>query len=112
MREGSNTARRQCSAWDVELSAIRRAKVLIRLFPGADGINELAQSVRYVCDRCWFTAVEHRTHLLTYSVQFYRQTRVKRQLGLYHVHIVHSGVGTGGSGGSMNRGRRAPGAPE
>ena len=28
MREGSNTARRQCSAWDVELSAIRRAKVL------------------------------------------------------------------------------------
>ena len=28
MREGSNTARRQCSAWDVELSAIGRAKVL------------------------------------------------------------------------------------
>ena len=28
MREGSNTARRQCCAWDVELSAIRRAKVL------------------------------------------------------------------------------------
>jgi len=28
MREGSNTARRQCSAWDVELSVIRRAKVL------------------------------------------------------------------------------------
>ena len=28
MREGSNTARRQCSVWDVELSAIRRAKVL------------------------------------------------------------------------------------
>ena len=28
MRQGSNTARRQCSAWDVELSAIRRAKVL------------------------------------------------------------------------------------
>jgi len=28
MREGSNTARRQCSTWDVELSAIRRAKVL------------------------------------------------------------------------------------
>ena len=28
MREGSNTARLQCSAWDVELSAIRRAKVL------------------------------------------------------------------------------------
>ena len=28
MREGSNTARRQCSAWDVELSAIRRAKIL------------------------------------------------------------------------------------
>ena len=25
MREGSNTARRQCSAWDVELFAIRRA---------------------------------------------------------------------------------------
>ena len=28
MSEGSNTARRQCSAWDVELSAIHRAKVL------------------------------------------------------------------------------------
>jgi len=28
MREALNTARRQCSAWDVELSAIRRAKVL------------------------------------------------------------------------------------
>ena len=28
MHEGSNTARRQCSAWDIELSAIRRAKVL------------------------------------------------------------------------------------
>ena len=28
MREGSNTARRQCSAWDIELSTIRRAKVL------------------------------------------------------------------------------------
>ena len=28
MREGSNTARRQCRAWDVELSAIRRATVL------------------------------------------------------------------------------------
>jgi len=28
MREGSNTARRQCSAWNVELSAIRRAKIL------------------------------------------------------------------------------------
>jgi len=28
MRKGSNTAQRQCSAWDVELSAIRRAKVL------------------------------------------------------------------------------------
>ena len=28
MREDSNTARRQCSAWDVKLSAIRRAKVL------------------------------------------------------------------------------------
>ena len=28
VREGSNTARRQCSAWDVELSEIRRAKVL------------------------------------------------------------------------------------
>jgi len=28
MGEGSNTARRQCSAWDVELSATRRAKVL------------------------------------------------------------------------------------
>ena len=28
IREGSNTARRQCSAWDIELSAIRRAKVL------------------------------------------------------------------------------------
>jgi len=28
MREGSNTARRQCSAWNVELSAIRKAKIL------------------------------------------------------------------------------------
>ena len=28
MREGSNTARRQCSAWNVELSGIRRAKIL------------------------------------------------------------------------------------
>jgi len=28
MREGSNTARRQCSAWNDELSAIRRAKIL------------------------------------------------------------------------------------
>ena len=28
MREGSNTARRQFSAWNVELSAIRRAKIL------------------------------------------------------------------------------------
>jgi len=28
MREGSNTARRQCSAWDVKLSAIHREKVL------------------------------------------------------------------------------------
>jgi len=28
MREGSNTARRQCSVWNVELSAIRRAKIL------------------------------------------------------------------------------------
>ena len=28
MREGSNTARRQCSAWNVELSAVRRAKIL------------------------------------------------------------------------------------
>ena len=28
MREGSNTARRQCSAWNVELSAIRRVKIL------------------------------------------------------------------------------------
>jgi len=28
MREGSKTTRRQCNAWDVELSAIRRAKVL------------------------------------------------------------------------------------
>jgi len=28
MREGSNTAQRQCNAWDVEMSAIRRAKVL------------------------------------------------------------------------------------
>jgi len=28
VREGSNTARRQCSAWNVELSAIRRAKIL------------------------------------------------------------------------------------
>ena len=28
IRKGSNTARRQCSAWDVELSAICRAKVL------------------------------------------------------------------------------------
>ena len=28
MREGPNTAQRQCSAWNVELSAIRRAKVL------------------------------------------------------------------------------------
>ena len=28
MRKGSNTARRQCSAWDVELSPIRRANVL------------------------------------------------------------------------------------
>jgi len=28
MRKGSNTARRQCRAWKVELSAIRRAKVL------------------------------------------------------------------------------------
>jgi len=28
MREGSNTARRQCSAWNVELPAIRRAKIL------------------------------------------------------------------------------------
>ena len=27
-REGSNTARRQCSAWNVELSTIRRAKIL------------------------------------------------------------------------------------
>ena len=28
MREGSNTARRQCRAWNVELSAICRAKIL------------------------------------------------------------------------------------
>ena len=28
MREGWNAARRQCNAWNVELSAIRRAKVL------------------------------------------------------------------------------------
>ena len=28
MHESWNTARRQCSAWDVELSAIRRANVL------------------------------------------------------------------------------------
>jgi len=28
VREGSNTAQRRCNAWDVELSAIRRAKVL------------------------------------------------------------------------------------
>ena len=28
MREGSNTARRQCGAWNVELSAIHRAKIL------------------------------------------------------------------------------------
>ena len=28
MRDGSNTARRQCSAWDAELFATRRAKVL------------------------------------------------------------------------------------
>ena len=28
MREGSNTARRQCRAWNVELSEIRRAKIL------------------------------------------------------------------------------------
>jgi len=28
MREGSNTTWRQCRAWYVELSAIRRAKVL------------------------------------------------------------------------------------
>ena len=28
MREGSNTTRWQCSAWNVELSAIRRAKIL------------------------------------------------------------------------------------
>ena len=30
MREGSNTARRQCNAWDVERSAIRRAKVTLK----------------------------------------------------------------------------------
>jgi len=28
MHEGSNTARRQCSAWNVEVSAIHRAKIL------------------------------------------------------------------------------------
>jgi len=30
---------------------------------------------------------------------------------LYLLSAVHSGVGTGGSGGSMNRDPRAPGAP-
>ena len=31
---------------------------------------------------------------------------------LYAIMLCSSGVGTGGSGGSMNRGPRAPGGPE
>jgi len=36
MREGSNTARRQCSAWNVELSAILRAKILASIMANSN----------------------------------------------------------------------------
>ena len=44
MREGSNTARRQCSSWDVELSAIRRAKVLASRESG-HGVAQLSEEM-------------------------------------------------------------------
>ena len=54
MREGSNTARRQCSAWNVELSAIRRAKIL----PSRESGCRVAHSRQVVLCPIWQAAAD------------------------------------------------------
>jgi len=57
MREGLNTARRQCSAWDVELSAIRRAKVLASRT--RQDRSETQKSVLVLVLQVWCCVVKH-----------------------------------------------------
>ena len=71
MREGSNTARRQCSAWNVELSAIRRAKILASRESGCRVAHTITTGILDGAFHCWtapFAAKRIVLHFTTRSV--------------------------------------------